>query len=164
MPSELTYMFKNSQSEMKNGEMTSYEEEVLNGSKGVTVKMFKKEGSTLEKIKITGKDDKYVMVTIIDGDKKEVSMNKSEFVAEVKKNKKLKFATDFLKTQMGGVSRTKKNSSSKSNGSKPIKKMNILKRSSKKSSKKASKKGSTMKKSSKKASKKRSMKKSNSKK
>jgi len=99
------------------------EEYIIDGPKGLTIKYYHKEGTEIEKVTISGKDDNYRMVVISGGDKKESTLSKSDLVKEIGKNKKLGFAKDFLKTQKGGrkgskakkasSTKTKKSSSSK---------------------------------------------------
>lgn len=101
--SKLNYLHKVLHQSLKDGVVTTYEEIILDGPKGVTIKYFSKSGSEQDKIKIVGKDDKFE-ITIQEGDKVEKKvLNKEEFIAELKKNKKLKFAADFTKTQKGGA-------------------------------------------------------------
>jgi hypothetical protein len=91
------------------------EEYIIDGPKGLTIKYYHKEGTEIEKITISGKDDNYKMVVISGGDKKETSLSKSDLAKEIGKNKKLGFAKDFLKTQKGGRkgSKAKKGSTTK---------------------------------------------------
>lgn len=117
--SALTYLHKVFNQSLKDGVVTTYEEIIIEGPKGITVKYYSKDGKNEEKITIFGKDDKFKM-TIKEGDKKEEkTLTKEELMSELKKNKKLKFAADFTKTQKGGMwidgemSRPKKASSAK---------------------------------------------------
>ena len=144
----LNYLFKNFQQTVKDGKATTFEEIVLDGPRGISIKYYSKSGSEVEKIVIYGKDDEYKMKTS-DGEK---VLTKSELVAELKSNKKLKFAADFAKTLKGG-SRDNKNVA-EGGGSKKSSKKSSKKKVSKKSSKKSSKK--TSKKTSKKSSKRKS--------
>jgi hypothetical protein len=139
---------------MKDGEVSTYEEIIMDGPKGITVKLFNKDKNSVEKIVISGKDDKFTMRTM-DGDKKdEKSLNRDELMNELKKNKKLKFAADFVKTQKGGdwldlarsvkgTKRGSKRGSKKGSKSTTVSKPKRgTKRGSKKGSKKTSKRGS----------------------
>jgi len=133
--SNLTYLHKVLNESLKSGEKSTYEEVIIDGPKGVTIKMFSKSKDGSEKIIISGNGDKFVMKTM-EGDKKdEKSLSKDDLIAELKKNKRLKFAADFAKefakNQKGGawdwLERPKKKGS---------------KRGSRKGSKKRSKRGS----------------------
>jgi len=140
--SKLTYLHKKMEQSIKNGEVTTYEEVILDGPKGVTVKLYSKSGGESEKIVITGKDDKFVMKTMIGDKKEEIQMNKKELIEELKKNKKLKFAADFAKTQKGGSWLNKSLERQKKKGSKAGSKKgskSVKKAGSKKGSKKGSK-------------------------
>lgn len=128
--SKLTYLHKVLHQSLKDGVMSTYEEIILDGPKGITVKYFSKTGKESDKIKIVGKDDKFEM-TVQEGDKVEKkTLTKDELVSELKKNKKLKFASEFTKTQKGGAwlerqkkakSSSKKTTSKKASSSKPKK-------------------------------------------
>jgi hypothetical protein len=144
--SKLTYLHKVLNQHLKDGEVTTHEEVIMDGPKGITVKLYTKDSNGIQKISITGKDDKFVMKTI-NGDKKdEKHMNKDELIKELTKNKNLKFALDFAKSQKGGkqwLNDTKKESmayGSKKGSKKSTKKGS--KKGSRKGSKKNSKKGS----------------------
>ena len=146
--SGITYLHKQLKESLKDGKKTTEEEVIIDGPKGVTIKMYSKNGDKIEKITIHGSGDEFVMKTTKDGSQDEKKLTKSELMAELKKNKKLEFAADFAKSQKGGeLMRSRRKSSKKAS-----------KKSSKKASKKASKKGSRKqsraKKGSKKASKK----------
>lgn len=101
--SKLNYLHKSLSKTIKNGESTTYEETIVEGPKGISVKMYSKDKNGIEKISISGSGDKFVMRTM-EGDKKdEKTLTRSELLEELKKNKKLKFAADFAKTQKGGA-------------------------------------------------------------
>lgn len=142
--SKLTYLHKVMNQSLKDGEVTTYEEEIIDGPKGITVKLYSKSNGVIEKIRISGKDDKFIM-KVTEGDKTEdTQLTKKELMEELKKNKKLKFAADFAKTQKGGSwlnrpEMTKKGSKSSKAGSKGMKKGSKGSRVSKKGSKRGSK-------------------------
>ena len=98
--SNLTYLHKVINQSVKNGEAVTYEETIKDGPKGITVIYFSKSKSGVEKISITGKDDKFLMKTI-DGDKKdEKHINKKELLEELKKNKKLRKSRKSYKSKI----------------------------------------------------------------
>ena len=134
--SNLKYLHKVLNQSLKDGVSETYEETIVDGPKGVTVKMFKKDASGVERISINGKDDKFVMRTKKGDKEDEKTLTKDELMAELSKNKSLKFAAEFSKTQKGGSVFGGKKSSKKSS------KKTSQKPASKKSSKKSSKKGS----------------------
>src|SRR5690606_29147815 len=97
---------------------------------------------------LAGKGDKYVLKSNLNGVKEEKTLTKREMLDELSKNKKLKFAADFLKTQKGGallrrivhvMSRTKSKKGSKK-GSRKGSKKGSKRKTTKKSSKRRSKK------------------------
>ena len=138
--SKLTYLHKVMNQSLKDGEVTTYEEEIIDGPKGITVKLYSKSGGVIEKIRISGKDDKFIM-KVTEGDKTEdTQLNKKELMEELKKNKKLKFAADFAKTQKGGSWLNRAGGSKK--GSKSSKKGSNGSKKGSKGAKKGSKRGS----------------------
>jgi len=101
--SKLNYLHKVMNQTLKDGVVSTYEEIILDGPKGITIKYFNKTGKESDKIKIVGKGDKFEMSTQ-EGDKKDKKvLTKDELMTELKKNKKLKFAIEFTKTQKGGA-------------------------------------------------------------
>ena len=129
----LTYLHKVIQQSVKDGKASTLEEIVVDGPKGLSVKYFSKSGDNVDKIVIYGKDDTFKMK--INNDEK--NLTKSELIDELKSNKKLKFASDYAKTQKGGQLQNVK---IQEGGAKKASKKN--KKSSKKPSKKHSKKSS----------------------
>jgi len=127
----LKYLHRVVNETLKNGVKEAYEEFIIQGEKGVTIKMFKKDADGMERIVISGKDDKYKMKTQKGDKKDEKDLSLKEMLAELKSNKALKFAAEFAKTQKGGKL---------FGGNKMSKKSS--KTASKKTSKKASKKAS----------------------
>lgn len=120
-----TYLHKEAKQSIKDGVSSTYEELIIEGPNGIVIKYFSKDDKGDEKIKIVGKDDKFKM-TVKEGDKvEEKELTKDELMNELKKNKKLKFAVDFTKTQKGGdwlerpKKRAKKASSKKASSKRP---------------------------------------------
>ena len=143
-PSNLNYLYQNTQKSVKDGKVEVLEEIVIDGPRGLKINYYMKSGNTVEKIVIFGKDDSFKMKSI-DGEK---TLSKTELLNEIKSNKKLKFASEFAKNQKGGNVMTggaKKSSkkgskkSSKKGSKKTSKTMKGGKKSSKKGSKKSSK-------------------------
>ena len=127
--SNLKYLHKVLNQTLKNGVSETYEESIIDGPRGVTIKLYKKDTKGVERILITGKDDKFTM-KIKKGDKEEEkTLSKDELLSELNTNKSLKFAAEFAKTQKGGKLFGGKKSSKRTS-----------KKVSKKSSKKLSKK------------------------
>ena len=131
----LKYLHRVVNESLKNGIKETYEEFIIQGEKGVTIKMFKKDANGMERIIISGKDDKYKMKTQKGDKKDEKELTLKEMLAELKSNKTLKFAAEFAKTQKGGKLFGGKKMSKKSSKT-------ASKKTSKKSSKKVSKKSS----------------------
>lgn len=104
-----------------NGKVTIHEEQVVDGDRGMLVKYYHKEDGSQEKIIIAGRGGKYIMKTTIgsaETDQKELSYE--EVLKTVSKEKKLKFAKDFVESysQKGGATKKKSGSRSGSRGSK----------------------------------------------
>ena len=125
--SNLKYLHKVLNQTLKNGVSETYEESIIDGPRGVTIKLFKKDAKGVERILISGKDDKFTMKTKKGDKEEEYMLSKNEFLSVLNTNKSLKFASEFAKTQKGGKLFGGKKSS---------------KRTSKKGSKNTSKKGS----------------------
>lgn len=135
--SSITFLHKEIKEHVKNGEKTVSEEYIIDGKQGVTIKYYSKDKNGIYKIIIKGNGDDYKMKTIDGENVSEKILTKSELMSELKKNKKLKFASDFASTQKGGalLHRTRKST-------KHASKKNTKKR-SKKGTKKQSKKSRT---------------------
>ena len=105
--SKITYLHEVKNQLLVNGKKRVHEEYIIDGPKGITIKYFYKEENKdtniMEKILITGKDNEFIMKTIVQDKKEEMKLNKSELLNELNKNKKLKFANEFALTQKGGV-------------------------------------------------------------
>jgi hypothetical protein len=112
-----------------------HEEYIIHGEKGLLIKHYHKEKGKKVKhiIKQDGENFKFIVDT--DGKKDEKTMSKNDLLKEIGKEKYLKFAVDFLKSQKGGkymeisMERPKK-------GSKKSSKKRSIKKRSKKSSRK----------------------------
>ena len=143
-PTNLNYLYQNTQKSVKDGKVEVMEEMVVDGPRGLKINYYKKSGDKAEKIVIYSKGDGFVMKSA-DGEK---TLSKAELLDELKSNKKLKFAAEFAKTQKGGkvlgmVGGAKKRGSkkaSKKTSKKTSKK--VPKKASKKPSKKVPKKAS----------------------
>ena len=118
--SKLNFLHDVKNRSIKDDKVTVDEEYIIDGPKGITIKYYHKEGTEIEKISISGKDDSYRMIVISGGEKKESTLSKSDLAKEIAKNKKLAFAKDYSKSQKGGrkSSRSGSKSKSKSKGKK----------------------------------------------
>ena len=133
----LKFLHKVLNESLKNGVREAYEEQIIEGPRGITIKLFKKDADGVEKILITGKEDNYKMRTQKGEKKDEKDLNLKDMLAELKGNKLLKFAAEFAKTQKGGKLFGGKRSSKKASKTASKK---TSKRSSKRTSKRTSKK------------------------
>ena len=99
---------------VKDDDATTYEEMIVEGPKGIMVKLYTKDKNNVEKIVIRGTGNNFEMTTQNGEDKNLKSLSKEEMLDEFKKNKKLKFAAEFIKTQKGGswLSRSKRKTAS----------------------------------------------------
>jgi len=144
--SNLTYFHKELKQHLINGKIVTNEERIIEGPKGLTIKMYSKNENSEEKIIISGSGDNYKFTSNIkinnnEPVKEEQQLTKSEMLKVLKNNKMLKFASDFLKTQKGGVllnklSKSKnKSKQSKSNKLSKSKKTSKTKKKSKRTNK-----------------------------
>jgi hypothetical protein len=133
--SKLTYLHKVLNQTLKNGVSETYEESIIDGPRGVSIKLYKKDANGVERVLISGKDDKFTMKTKKGDKEEEKTLTKDDLLSELSKNKSLKFASEFAKTQKGGKLFGGKKVSKKSS-------KKVSKKASKKVSKKASKKHS----------------------
>ena len=153
----LTFLHKKVEQSVKDGNANTYEESIIDGQKGLSIKYFSKSGDKVDKVIIYGKDNAFKMKSA-DGEK---DLTKADLLKELNSNKKLKFAVEYAKSQKGGNGNGEEEEDVKENfviqegGAKKSKK--VSKKSSKKGSKKVSLKGGA-KKGSKKAPKKASKK------
>jgi hypothetical protein len=135
--SNLKYLHKVLTQSLKDGVAETHEELIVDGPKGITIKLYKKKDDVVEKIMIMGKDDKFTLKTQKGDAKDSKDLTRSELLAELSKNKSLKFAAEFAKTQKGGQllggRKTSKKASKKAS-------KKVAKPTSKKVSKKSSKK------------------------
>jgi hypothetical protein len=129
--SDVTFLHSSVSTSIVNGKKVTHEEFVIHGSKGLTFKYYHKDEKGIEKISGHQNADGTFSLTTVSGEKKDSkTVTKDELLKEIGKNKDLKFAVEYLKSQKGGKRSSRKGS----------KKGSI--KSSKKSSKKGSRKGS----------------------
>ncbi|AYV77977.1 MAG: hypothetical protein Edafosvirus3_55 [Edafosvirus sp.] len=105
------------------------EQKLMETSNGLLIKYYNKEGDKKEKIVIFGKGDKFSMKEMSGDKSKETELTRDQLIEELKKNKKLKFALEYVKAQKGGLKRGSRRNSR-------------ARKSSKKTSKRGSRKGS----------------------
>lgn len=100
--SDLTYLHEKLEKALENGNVVTYEELIKENSKGILIKFFSKDATkTMKKITITGKNNSFVMKCEMDGKVTTTDLTSSELAAELKKNKDLKFAVNFAKSNLG---------------------------------------------------------------
>jgi len=119
------YLHEVSERKIVDGKKYVHEESVIHGDKGLTIKLYHKEGENATKVIVVKKGDGYLMKVMADGKTDEKTLSKDDLIKELKKDKQLKFAVEYVE-KAKNLSRTKRSS----------------KKGSKKGSKKASKKGS----------------------
>ena len=120
-----------------------YEEQVIDGPKGLSFKLYKRDGDKKEKIVGKRNESGTFTVIYIKGDKKDTeTYTLEELKKEVKKNKELDFVTKYISTaKIARTSRRLSRASSKRR-SRGAKKVTSKRRTSRKTSRKGSKKGS----------------------
>jgi len=147
---EITVLHDRRNVSIKDGVKKVDEEFIIQGEKGLKIKYYNKLNDSINKIVITGKDDKYKMKTYKDKESAvEKELTKKELMAELKSNSLLSFANSFSKELKGGEN-LELNGGAKKSGSKKSKskKSGSKKSGSKKSgSKKSGSKKSSSKKS-----------------
>ncbi len=100
--SDLTYLHEKLEKTLENGNVITYEELIKENSKGILIKLFSKDASKMiKKITITGKNNNFTMKCEMDGKVTTTELSSSELAAELKKNKDLKFAVTFAKSNLG---------------------------------------------------------------
>jgi hypothetical protein len=110
--SNLKYLHKVKTEDIIDNKIVIHEENVIEGSRNILVKLYHKENDKIKKIIIVGKEDEFV-VKITDGDKTdEKKMNKKEVKELINSMSELEFAKPYAKTMKGGHHKcgSKKNS------------------------------------------------------
>ncbi len=101
--SKLKYLHKVVNQSLREGVASTYEEFITESERGIKIKVYSKDKNGVDKITIFGKDNSFSYKSQ-EGDKTdERTLTYDDLVSELKKNKKLKFAADFVKTQKGSA-------------------------------------------------------------
>lgn len=96
---DLTFLHKNKSQHFNGIESETHEESIVATSDGkIIIKFYVKNSKGVSKILIVGNGDSFKMKD----ENGERAITKAEMLNEVKNNKNLKFALDFIKTQKGG--------------------------------------------------------------
>jgi hypothetical protein len=143
--SKITYRHKEESTDIKNGKITVYEEDIIDGPKGVSFKLYKKTDTKKEKIIGRRNDDgTYTFIHIVDDKKDSKNLSLADLLKEIKKIKGLEFAVKYLSTaKMARASRALSRSGSRKGSKKRTSRKGSKKRTSRKGSKKrTSRKGS----------------------
>ena len=136
----LTYLHKVHTAELKAGKMVKVEEELRDGPRGVSFKLFKKTGDKTEKYVAKQKEDGTFELYIVVGDKKDSqTLSKADLIKEIKKIKGLEFAIKYLASAKA-VARQRARSSARTRSRKTSRKRTSRKTSKKRASRKTSKK------------------------
>lgn len=138
MSKTLSYLHDVKHKTIMDGKKVTHEELVINGPKGLSIKYYHKDENVSLKIVVHEKDGKFMMRTMEGEEKKEKELTKEELVKELSKNKELKFALEYVKSQKGGVKVSKK--TSRKSTAKKVSKKSSRKTQAKKTSKKQTKK------------------------
>ena len=104
--SNLNYLHKVLNQTFKNGVSETYEESIIDGPRGITIKLFKVDATGVKRILISGKDDKFTMKTKKRDKEEEKTLSKDELLSVLNTNKSLKFASEYVKTQKDGTIQT----------------------------------------------------------
>lgn len=100
--SNLTYLFQNHWKELKNGKMFELEEKIMDGPRGVSFKLFKKESGKVLKYTAKQNEDGTFNLYVIDGDKKDVqTLSRADLLKTIKTVKALAFAVKYLSSAQG---------------------------------------------------------------
>ena len=97
--SNLNYLHKVLNQTFKNGVSETYEESIIDGPRAISIKLLKKDATGVERILISGKDDKFTMKTKKGDKEEEYMLSKNEFLSVLNTNKSLKFASEYAKTK-----------------------------------------------------------------
>lgn len=112
--SKPTFLHQVYQKSIVDDKITEHEESIIDGPKGLTFKMFHREGDNKEKIIGRREKDGKIKIKIMkDNDVSEKEMDLDEFKKFVKKEKSLAFTVDYV-TGLKGGARHKKASTKRS--------------------------------------------------
>ena len=105
--SKIVKLHKVHQKEVKNSIITEHEESIIDGTKGLTFKVFDRKGDDKEKyLGKSNNDGTFDLIHIKNEEKNKMDkLSTQELLKELKKIKSLKFVVDYLETlkQKGGV-------------------------------------------------------------
>ena len=101
--SKITYLHREIHEKIVDGKRTIHEEMIIDGPKGLTFKLYIKNGEKETKISGIKKNGDFI-VNVKKGDKKEtVTLDRKEFLEMLKKEKELDFAKKYIETLKGGA-------------------------------------------------------------
>lgn len=101
--SDIKYLHDTRKVLISDGHKLVHEEYINDGSDGLVIKMYHKDGDNSEKITIRQTDDgQFKYVTFDNQEKNESTLSKGDLLAQLKKSKHMKFASDFIDKQRGG--------------------------------------------------------------
>ena len=123
---DLIFLNKSLTVTFENGQPHTHEETVSESKEdGLKIKYYDKKGEVVDLVLITSKGNEFLLVV---GSEEKI-ITKEELVKEVKNNKKLTFALNFVKSQKGGARHPLKRASKASKRSKASKASKRSKRS-----------------------------------
>jgi hypothetical protein len=109
--SKLTFLHQMNSRYINGDKVVTHEEQVAHGDKGLSFKYYYKEGDKKEKVYGKQNPDGTFLLVTMEGDKKEEqTLSREELIKVLSKEKHLKFIVDYLKTQKGGVRRSRRGS------------------------------------------------------
>jgi hypothetical protein len=105
--SDIKFLHDKRNVSISNGHKIVHEEYVIDGSKGVMIKFYHKEGDEFNKVTIKALEDgTYRFISSSNNeDKREEIMSKKDLLKELNKSKMMKFAVEYLEKQKGGYSK-----------------------------------------------------------
>nr|QBK88339.1 MAG: hypothetical protein LCMiAC01_00030 [Mimivirus LCMiAC01] len=146
-PAHLKHLYKRSSSDLKGDKVVTLEESLIDGPKGISFKLYKKNGDKIEKYTGRQNPDGTFTLWIVKGgvkDKQE-KIGIDDLMTIIKKVKDLAFVVKYMKKNAGKISRMiarmiKKRIVKRKRSRKKVSKKKSKKRSKKRSRKKVSKK------------------------
>src|SRR5277367_162307 len=117
--STITYLYEETSNSIIDGKKIVNEERIIMGTKGLSIKYFHKEGDSVDKVVIYEKDGKYYLKSGSKDDQKDEEISRDDLIKFLEKDKRMKFAADFVKDfkkkgkQDGGKKKSKKSKRSK---------------------------------------------------
>ena len=94
----LEYLHEQTSKSVVGDTVVIHEEQVIHGDKGLTIKFYHKEKGQIMKVLVVHRGGEYIMKTTTDGKTDEKKLTKADLIKELKANKNLKFALEYVQS------------------------------------------------------------------